>query len=66
MGLGTGSSLSGSLTADRPLTRRTAPAALAAGSLRAAADVGGPLLPGGLLYPGAAAEAPTGVGERPT
>jgi hypothetical protein len=25
-----------------------------------------PLLPGGLLYPGPAAEAPTGVGERPT
>lgn len=40
MGLGTGSSLGGSPTADRPLTPRTAPAALAAGSLRAAADVG--------------------------
>jgi hypothetical protein len=26
----------------------------------------GPLLPGGLLYPGPAAETPTGVGERPT
>ncbi len=67
IGLDTGSSLGGSPTADRPLTSRTAPAALAG---QAASEqrrmLAGPLLPGGLLYPGPAAEAPTGVGQRPT
>ena len=67
MGLGTGSSLGGSPTADRPLTPRPAPAALAG---QAASEQrrmsAGPLLPGGLLSPGPAAETPTGVGERPT